>query len=596
MATMFPADVTSFLTTGEETTWHFLQRTARPDGKFLCWYAPDIEEREPDFILLSPDCGLVVLEVKDWLVDQLLEADGKSVLMVVNGREERRKQPLAQAREYVGSLLSLLSKSVPRLPDGKPLLPCPVTGGAVLPHISREEFRAAGLGEVMDEDRILFWDELHEESPLRRDASGRTFARWLAEHFPPLFPFQLSGAQIDWLRARIFPVVRLELPIRGGAQASAQDDAIRALDHDQENLARGMGAGKQLVLGPSGSGKTLILAHQAWHLPRVDKKIRRVLVTCFNLSLVGYIRRLLARKGACLGPDGVEVVPFYSVCERILGEKLTHAEESDYYSLIVQEALERLQDEHPLKGHWDAILVDEGQDFSPDMARVLLSLLPSHGVLTVAQDERQCLYQPDGGGWQHMGIPGLRLRHLQRQYRNTRAIARLALPLLPEGDAVPELMGAEGDAPRWLHSADAPALVRDVADAVAALVREGVPMSEIAVLYAHSRLEGLEASLPESLLEAVEARGVMARWVARDTVSKRDFDITTDSVSISTIHSAKGLDFAHVFLLGLERLQPGNARQRRLAYVGITRAREQLTLACCGREGLVPLLAGQEGT
>ena len=77
MATMFPADVTSFLTTGEEATYSFLQRTARPDGKFLCWYAPDIEEREPDFILLSPDCGLVVLEVKDWLIDQLLE-DRKS--------------------------------------------------------------------------------------------------------------------------------------------------------------------------------------------------------------------------------------------------------------------------------------------------------------------------------------------------------------------------------------------------------------------------------------------------------------------------------------------------------------------------------------
>lgn len=195
MATMFPADVTSFLTTGEEATYSFLQRTARPDGKFLCWYAPDIEEREPDFILLSPDCGLVVLEVKDWLIDQLLEVDGKSVLLSVNGREERRKQPLAQAREYVGSLLTLLNKHAPRMADGKPLLPCPVTGGAVLPHISREEFRAAGLGEVMEEGRIIFWDELHEESPLRRDASGRSFACWLAEHFPPLFPFQLSGSQ-----------------------------------------------------------------------------------------------------------------------------------------------------------------------------------------------------------------------------------------------------------------------------------------------------------------------------------------------------------------------------------------------------------------
>ena len=35
-------------------------------------------------------------------------------------------------------------------------------------------------------------------------------------------------------------------------------------------------------------------------------------------------------------------------------------------------------------------------------------------------------------------------------------------------------------------------------------------------------------------------------------------------------------------------------RQRRLAYVGMTRAREHLTLAICGREGLVPVLAAAE--
>ena len=57
------------------------------------------------------------------LIDQLLEVDGKSVLLSVNGREERRKQPLAQAREYVGSLLTLLNKHAPRMADGKPLLP-----------------------------------------------------------------------------------------------------------------------------------------------------------------------------------------------------------------------------------------------------------------------------------------------------------------------------------------------------------------------------------------------------------------------------------------------------------------------------------------
>ena len=41
-------------------------------------------------------------------------------------------------------------------------------------------------------------------------------------------------------------------------------------------------------------------------------------------------------------------------------------------------------------------------------------------------------------------------------------------------------------------------------------------------------------------------------------------------------------------------VQPEKPRQRRLAYVGMTRAREHLTLAICGREGLVSVLAAAE--
>ena len=84
---------------------------------------------------------------------------------------------------------------------------------------------------------------------------------------------------------------------------------------------------------------------------------------------------------------------------------------------------------------------------------------------------------------------------------------------------------------------------------------------------------------PQDLVDAVEARGVLARWAARDTASKRAFDITTDSVTVSTVNSAKGLDFAHVILIGLDQLDMAQATARRLAYVGMTRARETLAIA-----------------
>jgi superfamily I DNA/RNA helicase len=60
------------------------------------------------------------------------------------------------------------------------------------------------------------------------------------------------------------------------------------------------------------------------------------------------------------------------------------------------------------------------------------------------------------------------------------------------------------------------------------------------------------------------------------------FDITTSSVTISTIHSVKGMDFHCVFLSGLDLLEPSerwSAEQlKNLAYVGMTRARYQLII------------------
>jgi superfamily I DNA/RNA helicase len=61
-------------------------------------------------------------------------------------------------------------------------------------------------------------------------------------------------------------------------------------------------------------------------------------------------------------------------------------------------------------------------------------------------------------------------------------------------------------------------------------------------------------------------------------------DLTEPKVKILTVHSAKGLEFDVVFLLGLEQLPDpdGTAevdRQGRTGYVGVTRARDQLVLS-----------------
>ncbi len=71
MAMTIPPDVEQFTTDGKHQFYRFLEAVAKPDREFLVWYCPDVEEREPDFILYHDRIGLLIFEVKDWAIDQI---------------------------------------------------------------------------------------------------------------------------------------------------------------------------------------------------------------------------------------------------------------------------------------------------------------------------------------------------------------------------------------------------------------------------------------------------------------------------------------------------------------------------------------------
>jgi superfamily I DNA and RNA helicase len=99
-----------------------------------------------------------------------------------------------------------------------------------------------------------------------------------------------------------------------------------------------------------------------------------------------------AKKKVPLGENGVELLHFFELCEKILGEPVAFEnEETAYYNLVVSEALGKSAN---FTERYDAVLVDEGQDFSDDMFRIVFSLLnPATNHLSIALDDNQNIYR-----------------------------------------------------------------------------------------------------------------------------------------------------------------------------------------------------------
>jgi hypothetical protein len=105
-----------------------------------------------------------------------------------------------------------------------------------------------------------------------------------------------------------------------------------------------------------------------------------------------------------------------------------------------------------------------------------------------------------------------------------------------------------------------------------------------------SRLENLEELINAAReYERVEPEPTLAGFLQEQALYSDQDSLTSEggSVTLMTLHNAKGLEFSHVFVVGMEEGTFPHARsldehnleeERRLAYVGITRAKETLTL------------------
>ena len=228
------------------------------------------------------------------------------------------------------------------------------------------------------------------------------------------------------------------------------------------------------------------------------------------------------------------------------------------------------------------IVIDEGQDFSPEMIRSLVQAADPAGSVTFFGDYAQQIYG-QRMSWKSFGLRVRDVYEFKENYRNTAEIARLALAMseMPHfrdsSDLVePKDPIAAGPKPALVRCADRRAEVDLVVRQALALRRANT----VAVLFRDRVTERLIAG---QLRPATRLHRDLLTWDP------------SPGVFYGTYHSAKGLEFDHVLMpfCGTERLPDREvveafgrdealSREGRLVYVGVTRAKSGLVITHSG--------------
>ena len=240
------------------------------------------------------------------------------------------------------------------------------------------------------------------------------------------------------------------------------------------------------------------------------------------------------------------------------------------------------------------VVIDEGQDFSPEMLRSLAAAIPRDGSLTFFGDVVQQIYG-HRMSWRSAGLEKPQIWHFAENYRNTKQIARLALALatMPHFPDDPDLV--EPTAP----TADGPRPV---------LSRQ--PSESAERRFVISRASNLAQTGTVAILLRTRAQEPAFHKLLPNGATRLHRELTVwpngPGLFYGTYHAAKGLEFDTVFMpfLSDERCphppdieilgrEESAIRDAHLLYVGITRARSTLVLTCAGRPtALLPTTAG----
>ena len=574
------------------------------DDHHLVWHNVPIgpQARQPDFVVLGRQWGVLLLEVKDWRCRTLVQATPDAVTLQTERGPVTEHHPLRQARDYAMALADLMQRDPALVHDDGPhqgRLLFPYGWGAVLSGMRRSEVeQRPGFDALFPPAQTLLRDDLDDS------VDPEVFQQRLRGLFTVHYPHTLTTAQRDRIRWHLFPEMRLNAaPVAPGTAPPSVPDLLQVMDLPQEQIARALGTGHRVIHGAAGSGKTMVLVLRAHLLAATATAAQPVLVLCYNRALADRLEALVRQQPV---GERVQVRTFHRWCqEQARRHQLDVPAEpgSDgFYAALPQVVAQAVAQGRVPTGQYSAVLIDEAHDFDDDWLRTAACMVsPDTRSLLVLYDDAQSIYQKTRRrfSFASVGIQAQgRTSVLRLNYRNTAEVLALALActrasLLPTGSApaqqdddtvhtiTPASSGRHGPQPVLLHARNPADEAEQIAEHLGAARNRGVTWGEMAVLCRTRAQLG-------PIAQALERRG----WPVESmgAADFRRFDWAQPRIRLMTLHSAKGLEFALVVVAGLHAL-PWRGESMddaaRLLYVAMTRATHALVLSACGASPMV---------
>lgn len=393
----------------------------------------------------------------------------------------------------------------------------------------------------------------------------------------PKLDFQLQDMLYEKFNPRFTFIKKRRLSVDDPNRENREKIRI-VLRSEQREVVDAPPAEVVWITGPAGSGKSLILMARAIKLSQLFPEYQISFVT-FNQSLKRYFQDELSQYSNILVESFGEFTArrgdrfhFYYGKGRDKRSVSFNQTEIDYKKVR----------ENGIVRDIDAIFIDEVQDFFPAWLRYCIeSQRLDRGGLTMAGDESQAIYRENDT----LSVAeeyGLVRYELPVAYRSTKEILTVvqhlsgvkhALDRSPSGP-LPDLIYVDKT-----NKSDAlnDAVIRDL---ISLLKFDGVRERDIAILvtnnYIRYKLRGpLEERLKKEFKYDVQVASI-------EKGAADQLNLEEDSIKLTTIHNAKGLEFSVVFLLGIDELSddeenaPLIRKGERIVLVGPTRAKDRL--------------------